>query len=99
MMCTVCGCSATVVAEGARGHDHPHPHSHEHHHHDRGTIDFGTGLAGVSVPGLTQQRTLQIERDILSKNDGFAGANRTRLRNAGILALNFVSSPGSGKSW
>jgi hydrogenase nickel incorporation protein HypB len=98
MMCTVCGCSATVIAEGAGGHDHPHTHSHDHHHHDHGTIDFGTGLAGVSVPGLTQQRTLQIERDILSKNDGFANVNRTRLRNAGILALNFVSSPGSGKT-
>ena len=53
---------------------------------------------GVHVPGMSQERTISIERDILSKNDAFAAANRARLRNAGIFALNLVSSPGSGKT-
>src|SRR5271166_465522 len=110
-MCTVCGCGTAVIAEGpspAHGHDHlhthPHDHSHtpasDHHHHEHAqdTIDFGAGLAGVDVPGLSQKRTIRIERDILSKNNAFADANRTRLRAAGIFALNFVSSPGSGKT-
>ena len=47
---------------------------------------------------MSQERTISIERDILSKNDVFAEANRTRLRNARAFALNFVSSPGSGKT-
>jgi hydrogenase nickel incorporation protein HypB len=63
-----------------------------------GTIDFGAGLAGVGVAGLSQERTIRIERDILEKNASFAAANRARLRAAGTFALNFVSSPGSGKT-
>jgi hydrogenase nickel incorporation protein HypB len=95
MMCTICGCTTTVVAENHPGHLHDH---HLDHHHGVGVIDFGKGIAGVSVPGLSQERTIRIERDILSKNDAFADANRGRLRTSGILALNFVSSPGSGKT-
>ena len=47
---------------------------------------------------MTQERTIRIEQDILSKNDAFADANRNRLLNAGVFALNLVSSPGSGKT-
>jgi hydrogenase nickel incorporation protein HypB len=61
-------------------------------------IDFGNGLAAVHIPGMSQKRTISIERDILSKNDAFAATNRTRLQNAGVFALNLVSSPGSGKT-
>ena len=41
---------------------------------------------------------LQIEQDILGKNNGYAAANRGWLEQRGILALNLVSSPGSGKT-
>jgi len=54
--------------------------------------------AGQSNPGLSQTRTIRVERDILSRNNALAGANRRRLREAGVLALNLVSSPGSGKT-
>jgi hydrogenase nickel incorporation protein HypB len=47
---------------------------------------------------MSQQRIIRLERDILSKNDAFARANRARLEAAGIFALNLVSSPGSGKT-
>jgi len=50
------------------------------------------------VPGLSQERIVKIERDILGKNDGLARTNRRRLAERGIFALNFVSSPGSGKT-
>lgn len=62
------------------------------------TIDFGAGLAGVSVTGLSQERTIRIERDILSRNAAFAASNRHRILGAGALALNVLSSPGSGKT-
>lgn len=52
----------------------------------------------MHVPGLTQARVVQIERDILSKNDGYAAENRARFAAVGTFALNFVSSPGSGKT-
>jgi len=41
---------------------------------------------------------VQIEQDILSKNNQYAAANRRHFREHGILALNLVSSPGSGKT-
>jgi hydrogenase nickel incorporation protein HypB len=47
---------------------------------------------------MTQARMVQIERDILSKNNDYAAQNRTFFEERGILALNLVSSPGSGKT-
>lgn len=41
---------------------------------------------------------VQIEQDILAKNNAYAHANRQRLTERGIFALNLVSSPGSGKT-
>ena len=47
---------------------------------------------------MSQERIVQVERDILSKNNDYAAANRARLAAAGVFALNLVSSPGSGKT-
>lgn len=83
-------------------HDHDHPHDHDHgHSHDHGesgSIHYGNGIAGVHIPGMSQERIIQVERDILSKNDGYAAENRSFFAASGIFALNFVSSPGSGKT-
>ena len=67
-------------------------------HHEAGTSHYGQGIAGVHVPGMSQEKIIQVERDILSKNDRLAAANRAHLASRGIFALNFVSSPGSGKT-
>jgi len=90
---------------GHHHHEHDHlPHSHDDHEHDHqhdrtaGLLDFGNGRAGVHIAGMGQERTISIERDILSKNDAFAATNRVRLQNARVFALNLVSSPGSGKT-
>ncbi|SOC82536.1 hydrogenase nickel incorporation protein HypB [Ensifer adhaerens] len=85
------------------GHDHDHGHHHDHHdhdhvHHEDGASHYGKGIAGVHVPGMSQEKIIQVERDILSKNDRLAAANRAHLAQRGIFALNFVSSPGSGKT-
>ena len=47
---------------------------------------------------MSQSRMVQIEQDILSKNNQYAADNRRYFREHGILALNLVSSPGSGKT-
>jgi hydrogenase nickel incorporation protein HypB len=78
-----------------------HSHATEHgqpHEHGAGHLHYGTGAAGASAPGMTQARMVQIERDILAKNDGVAQRNRAALAQRGIFALNLVSSPGSGKT-
>ncbi|PRY87703.1 hydrogenase nickel incorporation protein HypB [Donghicola tyrosinivorans] len=47
---------------------------------------------------MSQERLIQLETDILAKNDRYAAANRAILADREILTLNFVSSPGSGKT-
>lgn len=92
-MCTVCGCGeGETKVEG-----HEHSHNHEHGHHDH-THDYGQGPAHAHAPGMSQSRMVQIEQDILGKNNEYAAANRRWFSEHGILALNLVSSPGSGKT-
>lgn len=103
-MCTVCGCNGSgSQVEGhthghSHGHGHSHDHGHDHHHHKDGDIHFGHGPAGTEVPGMSQERLIEIETDILAKNDRYAEANRAVLASRGIFAVNLVSSPGSGKT-
>jgi hydrogenase nickel incorporation protein HypB len=61
-------------------------------------LHFGLGAAHSHAPGLSQGRMVQIEQDILSKNNQYAAQNRQQLRAQRILALNLLSSPGSGKT-
>ncbi|MCF8179699.1 MAG: hydrogenase nickel incorporation protein HypB [Sulfuritalea sp.] len=113
-MCTTCGCGSDEVkidgdnahhdhdhvhADGTRhshGHDHAAGEAHEHlHTHVSG---HRYAPAHSHAPGISNTRMVQIEQDILSKNNAYADQNRQRLAERGIFALNLVSSPGSGKT-
>lgn len=113
-MCTVCGCGEGETKIAGETHSHPHEHggylhahihSHPHgddHVHYRTTpsngLHFGLGAAHAHAPGLSQSRMVQIEQDILGKNNAYAAQNREHLAARGIFAINLVSSPGSGKT-
>ena len=47
---------------------------------------------------MSEARVIEVETDILTKNNAYAAANRARLADLDALALNLVSSPGSGKT-
>ncbi|WP_321528513.1 hydrogenase nickel incorporation protein HypB [Sedimenticola selenatireducens] len=80
-------------------HEHSHAHDHGHHQHTHGDHhDYGQGPAHAHAPGMSQSRMVQIEQDILGKNNQYAAANRQLFQERQILALNLVSSPGSGKT-
>lgn len=90
-------------------HSHAHDESHDSHSHeqdnkhihiDQSTQDthYGHGPAHSHVPGLSQTRMVEIEQNILGKNDEYANQNRGFFTEKGILSLNLVSSPGSGKT-
>ena len=66
--------------------------SNEHtHHHD--------ALAGVdSNPQLNDKKTIDIIAKILDKNDHEASHNRSHFDKHSVLAINLMSSPGSGKT-
>jgi hydrogenase nickel incorporation protein HypB len=87
-MCVVCGCGdpAAPPPEGVKVHP------------VTGDLDYGAGAARVSVPGLSQARTLKLEADVLGENDRIAQANRQHFEAHGVSALNLVSSPGAGKT-
>ena len=82
-MCTTCGCGSE--------HSHTHTHrdengnlvTHTHHDHDH---------------EHKSKRVIDVEEDILSRNNSVAAQNRNDFRSHHVLALNFVSSPGSGKT-
>jgi hydrogenase nickel incorporation protein HypB len=110
-MCTVCGCAEGETRIEGHTHDrrtreahgdpdqHHAEHTHRHAHADaQGDHHYGRGPARAHAPGMSQARMVQIEQDILGKNDRYAAANRSRLARQGVLALNLVSSPGSGKT-
>jgi hydrogenase nickel incorporation protein HypB len=109
-MCTTCGCGTDEVkieggnAGHGHGHEHVHAdgtrHSHEHGHdpaHEN-CHEAGEGHGHSHAPGISATRRVQIEQDILSRNNAYAHENRQHLAGHGIFALNLVSGPGSGKT-
>ncbi len=85
-MCTTCGCgdphSHTHIDEHGNVVTHTHSHDEHGHHHH----DHAHG------------RTISVGEDILARNNNIANENRALFESKKILALNFVSSPGSGKT-
>ncbi|WP_243020415.1 hydrogenase nickel incorporation protein HypB [Simplicispira sedimenti] len=87
-MCVVCGCNNPEVPAAAGAQVDART----------GDLHFGAGAARVSVPGLSESRTLRIEQDVLGANNQVAQHNRAHFHAHGVRALNLVSSPGSGKT-
>lgn len=65
---------------------------------DNGDLHYGHGEAGTHAPGMSQKRMLEVEIDVLDKNNRIAARNRARFAAQQQLVLNLVSSPGSGKT-
>ncbi|MBT0664076.1 hydrogenase nickel incorporation protein HypB [Geobacter pelophilus] len=63
----------------------PHDHHHDDHHHEHETTGPGRNV-------------IQVEMDILARNNRLAAGNRELFAAKGIFVLNLVSSPGSGKT-
>lgn len=61
-----------------------------------GDLHYGHGEAGTHAPGISQRQMLDVEINVLDKNNQLAARNRALPRK--LLVLNLVSSPGSGKT-
>jgi hydrogenase nickel incorporation protein HypB len=95
-MCTTCGCGG----DGARIeglHGHAHEHSHGEDARPSGTFRGVRKHAHVHAEAGTG-RMIQLEQDLLAKNNAFAAENRALWKEKGVFVLNLVSSPGSGKT-
>ena len=86
-MCATCGCDADEVRVTTLGqHDHlPHEQgAREHGHHDHEQV--------------AATRTVAIGENVLATNDRLAQRNRAWLASRGAVAVNLMSSAGSGKT-
>ena len=86
-MCGICGCSDS----GQSGKFVPIKNvnfsplmSYPQHHH--------------GVESIDKSRLIQMEVDLLSKNNSYAAKNRLYFQEHGVFVLNLVSSPGAGKT-
>ncbi|MDB9313421.1 hydrogenase nickel incorporation protein HypB [Spirulina sp. CS-785/01] len=75
-------------------HDHEHSHEHSHEHHHEHSHHHGNGHHHPKK----QEKTVKLQESVLQKNEVFAQQNRAFFRDKGLLVLNLVSSPGSGKT-
>ena len=97
IMCGTCGCGeeghVTYTRPGEHHHHHEHDHGHDHghdHSHDHGHSH--------SHDHDHHHKEIQLEIDVLSQNNRVAERNRGYFEALDIIALNLVSSPGSGKT-
>ena len=101
-MCATCGCGVAGVRVfgpgqlGPAGHDHGTDQAHDHEH-PHGPDHGERGQPPGHEHGL-DGRTVQIQQNILARNDRLAEDNRAWLTARGILAVNLMSSPGAGKT-
>lgn len=92
----------------SHGKDHTHDHSHEHghgHSHDHGRKDDHTrGNSHEHNHDHSHEhprgdsKEIQLGQDVLAQNNLLAERNRGYFEAKNIIALNMVSSPGSGKT-
>ncbi|MBH2003118.1 MAG: hydrogenase nickel incorporation protein HypB [Sphingobacteriia bacterium] len=83
-MCATCGCDSG--GNTAIHHLGEHEHTHGGHSHDHGHSH------------ATTKTIVDVEQDVLHQNNLLAQRNRGYFDAKNILALNLVSSPGSGKT-
>lgn len=84
-MCATCGCDSD-------GHSIIYDHELHEHHHTANGHNHSQGQPGGS------KTVVEVEKDILYQNNLLAERNRGYFDAKNILALNLVSSPGSGKT-
>ncbi|CAG8999594.1 MAG: Hydrogenase maturation factor HypB [Candidatus Celerinatantimonas neptuna] len=78
---------------------HHYYHQGDVHHHIHYHVSALPETEDAHLtPAQPVKRIIDIEEDVLAKNNEIAAHNRHHFKEANITALNFVSSPGSGKT-
>lgn len=91
-MCRDCGCAE--AGNRRREHRHADGTVHVHAH-----VSGGTHSHDDHHPPPPATRTVSVEERVLARNAEAAAANRAWLAQRGIVALNLISSPGTGKTF
>lgn len=93
-MCHDCGCQEAnknyfeKIPHGStvpqHRHDHHHHHEHQDHHHEN-----------IQMHPI---KNIHLEQNVLKKNNDIAHLNHHWFHDHKVLAINMMSSPGSGKT-
>ena len=100
-MCDTCGCNepgskyTITKPEDSGNQSYSHVHDHGNHEHKESNEHDQTHTHSNSH---NHNRKIEIEQDILYKNNLLAERNRGYFQAKNVIALNLVSSPGSGKT-
>ena len=94
-MCVICGCGETGHTHAPQAAGAPEGATVDA---KTGDLHYGAGAAHVSVPGMSPQRAIKLEADVLGENNRIATQNSEHFAAHGVTALNLVSSPGAGKT-
>lgn len=109
-MCETCGCGHTDKREGAGNQgglggniSRAHAATTQKGGVERQDGHAHGGEAGresspSAEPDSSERRLVSIEQRVLARNDEIAESNRKWLAERGVVALNLISSPGSGKT-
>ena len=81
-MCMVCGCTTTHASDSEAIHRQEVAQVSPH-----GDLHYGAGRAGLSVPGMTTERAIRLEADVLGANDRLAALNRAHFASHGVEAF------------
>ncbi|MCG8484239.1 MAG: hydrogenase nickel incorporation protein HypB [Clostridia bacterium] len=85
-------------SHGDHEHSHDHGHSHSHDHPHDHTHDHDHPHENHHSHDHSHSHEVELEINVLNKNNLLAERNRGYFEAKNILALNLVSSPGSGKT-
>jgi hydrogenase nickel incorporation protein HypB len=113
-MCSTCGCNEpgnkfTIYSPDGKHHhhgddNHHHSHDHDHHknkdndHHHEHDHEHGHHSHGHHHDHVHHEDRIHVETDILNQNNLLAQRNRGYFEAKKLLAINLMSSPGSGKT-
>ncbi|NOT12300.1 MAG: hydrogenase nickel incorporation protein HypB [Methylococcaceae bacterium] len=87
-MCGICGCSQTNQTTKLK----PVVKQNQH------LLTSAHGHAGHAHDHHENERLIQVEQNLLNKNNSYAAQNRAYFKQHQIFTLNLVSSPGAGKT-
>ncbi|OGV49042.1 MAG: hydrogenase accessory protein HypB [Lentisphaerae bacterium GWF2_52_8] len=99
-MCKDCGCGEPKDKhrkDAAHGGKKNHMHQHDGHWHSHDD-DHDHEHKHEHSHHNEESRTVSVASKVLAANDEIAGQNRKWLAERGVIALNLISSPGSGKT-
>lgn len=101
-MCIDCGCASRHHSTGEHHHQRPdgttYFHTHHNEHGQTASEEKSEHHHHGHNHGEHKSTVIELEVNILAANERIATANRQLLHERGIITINLISSPGSGKT-